>query len=481
MRVAVIGAGPSGLAAGRELLRSGFREITIFDALDGPGGTWRSHTYPGLACDVFAHSYTFTFRPNPDWSATFVSQPEILAYLETCCTEFGLDPYLRLNTRIARAEFSDRDDDATWTLTSTDGERFEFDAVINAMGNQHTPAYPDVPGVDSFAGASFHGTQWDHDVDLDGKRVAVVGSAASAVQIVPEVAKLAAHLTVLQRSANWIMPRRLRPYSARRRALNRRLPVLVTATRRFQSLLLGQVEYAVTLGHNRMGQFERLATKHIETTISDPALRQVLRPDSRYGCKRGLVSDDFYPTLNQPHVDLIPAGLARVTPTGLVTHDGREVEVDVIIYCTGYRIQDFDRIDVTGQDGRSLAETLGAAPEALKGIAVPGFWNYFMAAGPNGLVLNVSYFQTVEQNLATIVRLLGDLADGDHRAMSAKPEAVRRHHDSLRFDAFSWAAPDCDSYYRNAAGRPTLLFPGNFKTWRRLQAETTLADFDLIR
>jgi cation diffusion facilitator CzcD-associated flavoprotein CzcO len=204
LRIAIIGAGVSGIAAGRELLRKGFTQFTIFDALDAPGGTWQLHSYPGLACDVWAHSYTYSYAPNPDWSASFVDQPEIQAYLARCATDFGLEPHLRLNTRILSAHYSEP---GTWTLRTSTGEEFVFDIVINAMGNQHTPLFPDVPGRDLFQGPSWHGTRWNHAVELHGKRVAIVGSAASAVQIVPEVAKVAGHLTVLQRSANWIMPR----------------------------------------------------------------------------------------------------------------------------------------------------------------------------------------------------------------------------------------------------------------------------------
>ncbi|MGB0100868.1 MAG: NAD(P)/FAD-dependent oxidoreductase [Nocardioides sp.] len=477
-RIAVIGAGPAGIAAGRELLRQGFTGLTIIDAQDGPGGTWRLHTYPGLACDVWAHSYTFTYAPNPDWSANYAPQPEILAYLERCAAEFGLTPHLLLDTRVVAARLQD---DLTWRLCTDRGEELTFDVVINAMGNQHTPVYPDVPGLDSFTGTSFHGTRWDHDVDLRGKRVAVVGSAASAVQIVPEVAKQAAHLTVLQRSPNWIAPRRLKTFTDAQRRRWRRFPVLISAIRRVQSLALGQVEHAVTIGHPRMGQFEKMVTSQLDKTIDDPELRAALTPDTRFGCKRGLVSDDFYPTLNQDHVELIPSGLEQVTPTGLVTADGREVDVDVIIYCTGYRILDFDRIEVTGEDGRSLADDMARAPQAHKGIAVPGFPNYFLAVGPNGVVLNVSYFWSVEQNVATIVRLLGDLSDLGCTAMSPRPELCERYNESLsdKFSAFSWGASDCHSYYRTASGHAPFLFPGNFKQWRGIQSEITLAEFEL--
>ena len=360
-RIAVIGAGPAGIAAGRELLRKGFTEFTIFDALDAPGGTWRLHSYPGLACDVWAHSYTFSYAPNPDWSANFVEQPEIQAYLARCATDFGLDPHLRLNTRIVSMRYRQS---GQWVLRSEGGQSFEFDAVINAMGNQHTPLYPDVPGIDSFTGHSWHATRWNHDVDLAGKRVLVVGSAASAVQIVPAIADTVDQLTVLQRSANWIMPRNWKPYTNSQQQRWRRFPFLIKLTRWFQRTLMGQVHNAVTLGHSRMGQFEKMVYRFIDETVEDPEVRKALRPDSRYGCKRGLVSDDFYPAINRENVTLVASGLKEVLPNGVVTEDGSTIEADIIIYCTGYRILDYDRIDVVGPDGHSLAEFMADDPRA---------------------------------------------------------------------------------------------------------------------
>ncbi|MDX1734082.1 MAG: NAD(P)/FAD-dependent oxidoreductase [Halioglobus sp.] len=477
-RVAIIGAGPAGIAAGRELLQQGFSDFTIFDALDAPGGTWRLHSYPGLACDVWAHSYSFSYAPNPDWSANFVGYAEIQAYLQRCATEFGLDPHLRLNTRIDSARYRDG---GHWQLTTSDGDTHEFDVVINAMGNQHTPLYPDVPGMDSFSGPSWHATRWNHDVDLAGKRVAVVGSAASAVQIVPELAKTVGHLFVLQRSANWIMPRNRKPYSARTKRLFKRFPFLIRLLRKWQSTLMGQVEYAVTHGHKRMGQFEGVVRRYIDRSVDDPQLKEALLPDTHYGCKRGLVSDDFYAAFNEPHVELVASGLAEVTPNGLVTADGRALEVDVIIYCTGYRILDFDRIEVTGDQGQSLADVMADDPRAHKGIAVPGFPNYFFAVGPNGLVLNVSYFITAEQSIRTIVRLLGELRDSGRSAMDVRQQAFDDYNAWMadRFENFSWGSSDCNSYYRNASGHAPFLFPGNFKQFSRLQDESGLHEYDL--
>lgn len=478
LRVAVIGAGPAGLATGRELLQKGFETFTIFDALDAPGGTWRLHTYPGLACDVWAHSYTFSYAPNPDWTASFVDQPEIQAYLARCATQFGLDPHIQLNTKIVSAKFQPG---GSWLLRTAEGEKSEFDIVVNAMGNQHTPLFPDVPGMDLFEGDSWHGTRWNHDVDLAGKRVVIVGSAASAVQIVPEVASIAGHLTVLQRTANWIMPRGKKFYSEKQRQRARRFPALITMIRKWQSLLMGQVEYAVTHGHKRMGQFENMVKKFIASSVSDPQVREALTPDSRYGCKRGLVSDDFYPSLNKDNVELVASGLQEVTATGLITQDGRTIDADVIIYCTGYRIMDFDRIDVVGSSGETLAATMADDPQAHKGIAVPGFPNYFFAVGPNGLVLNVSYFITAERNVETIVGLLEEMQASGAAQLSVKPEVAQDYNAWMgeRFERFSWGSSDCNSYYRNASGHAPFLFPGNFKEYRKLHEQSGLHEYDV--
>jgi cation diffusion facilitator CzcD-associated flavoprotein CzcO len=311
--------------------------------------------------------------------------------------------------------------------------------------------------------------------------VAIVGSAASAVQIVPEVAKVAGHLTVLQRSANWIMPRNWKPYSDRQRKRWHRHPGLITLLRKWQGALMGQVQNAATLGHSRMNQFENVARKYIERTIDDPKLRETLIPDSHYGCKRGLVSDDFYPALNRENVQLIPSGLKEVTRTGLVTENGEKVDADVIIYCTGYRILDFDRIDVVGPGGQSLAEVMADDPKAYKGIAVPGFPNYFFAVGPNGLVLNVSYFITAEKNIETIVRLLCEMQSAGARQIAVKLEVFQQYNDWMaeRFPRFSWGASDCHSYYRNASGHAPFLFPGSFKEYSKLQAGSGLHEYEL--
>jgi cyclohexanone monooxygenase len=478
LRIAVIGAGPGGIATGRELLQQGFENFTIFEKSDAAGGTWHLQTYPGLACDVWAHSYTYSYEPNPDWSASFVEQPEIEAYLQRCATKFGLDSHIRFNTAIVKAQYHDSGE---WQLHSDSGEVFEFDVVISAMGNQHTAQYPDVPGIETFNGDSWHSTAWNHDISLAGKRVAVVGSAASAVQIVPEVAKVAGQLSVLQRSPNWIMARGRKPYSQSKRARFARFPVLMRMLRKGQKFLMSFVYQATTLGHKRMDDFEKTARKFLEKSVADPQLRKVLTPDSHWGCKRGLVSDDFYPALQRDNVELIPSGVREITPGGLITSDGRELQLDVILYCTGYKILDYDRIEVIGKNGQSLAAAMGDKPQAHKGIAKPGFPNYFFVIGPNGLVLNVSYFISAELNVKSIVGLLAEKQDQGVKAIEVKAEASKSYNDWLasQFERYSWGAPSCNSYYRNAAGHPPFLFAGDFKTYKQFHQQLGLHEYDI--
>jgi cation diffusion facilitator CzcD-associated flavoprotein CzcO len=310
----------------------------------------------------------------------------------------------------------------------------------------------------------------------------VVGSAASAVQIVPEVAKEVEQLYVLQRTPNWIMPRGAKPYSQRRRDWFRRVPALISATRRMQGFLMGFVYDATTLGNKRMDDFENRVHKFLASAVHDPELRKQLTPTSHYGCLRGLVSDDFYPALQRDNVELIPEGAREVTPAGLVTTQGRELEVDAIIYCTGYRILDFDRVDIIGKSGQSLAATMGDKPRAHKGISVPDFPNFFFAVGPNGLVLNVSYFHSAERNVKSIVNLLKAKQEQGAPAIEVKAQAFQAYNDwqGSQFERYSWGAASCHSYYRNAAGYPPFLFAGNYKMYVQFHEQGGLHEYDCI-
>jgi cyclohexanone monooxygenase len=477
MNIAIIGAGPSGLAVGRELLQQGIDTFTIFEKEPAAGGTWQIHSYPGLACDVWAHSYTFSYLPNPNWSASFVPQKEIKEYLQDCVGKLRLLPHMRYNTRINRAVF----DNKHWQLEFENDRPEQFDIVINAMGNQHTAAYPKLNGRDKFNGHSWHSTDWNHDVDLSGRKVIVVGSAAAAVQIVPELAKVVDQLFVLQRTANWVMPRRRKIYSDRQRKLFNKFPVLMKVLRAGQGLLMSGVEKGVELGHKRMDMFENMGKKYIKDVIKDQLLQEMLTPKTRFGCKRALVSDDFYQALNKENVTLVPAGAAEVVESGLITSDGQTLVADVIIYCTGYKLMDFERIEVLGASGKNLADTMAHSPEVFKGIAAPQFPNYFFAIGPNGLALSVSYFITAETNAQCIVRVIKQLQASGKSVVDVKQALCDEYNQWMmgQFSQFSWGAEGCSSYYSTAAGRHPFIYPGGFKRFKQERKEVSLQDFEL--
>ena len=477
VRVAVIGAGPVGLAAGHALKEKGFDNLTIFEKSDGVGGTWHTHSYPGLTCDVKSPAYTFSFAPNRELSSNYVTQGEIEDYLQRCSAEFGLDRHIRLNAKVDRARYQG---DGTWSLTTAAGDEHVFDFVINAMGNQHTPIFPEIEGMENFQGVSWHGTQWNHDYDLTGKRVAIVGSAASSIQIVPEIAKRTSQLYVLQRTPNWILPRGKKDYSPLSKALMR-LPGASGLFRRLHDRVMNLSHGGAILGHKMMDTIETMGSKHLAAQVEDEALRALLTPGSRFGCKRPLVSDDFYPALQRDDVELVASAAAAITETGIVTEDGRNLEVDVIVYCTGYKILDFERIDVVGENGRSLAAQMEQAPEAYKGVAVPGFPNYFLGVGPNGVLLSASFFTAAELNLACIVKLLVQKEAAGAKSIVVKEQLHREHNDWMRAarDGFSWASSSCDSYYRTPSGHTPFLFPGDIKLFRRHRDEAGLHEFDV--
>lgn len=499
LRIAIIGAGPCGLTAGRELLRQGFEHFTIFDKASAVGGTWHQHSYPGLACDVKAAAYTFSNAPNPGWGHTFVEQPEIEAYLQRMSREFGLEPHLSLETEVRSAHYlsdpsdasdtSDTSDpsdpsdpsDGAWLLETGDGEQHRFDVVINAMGNQHTPLYPDVPGREGFAGSAWHSTEWNHDVPLEGKRVVLIGSAAAAVQIVPEIARLAGHLSVLQRTPNWILPRGRKPYSALSR-LFLRVPLLRKLHRGFHHKIMHLSSGAFEIGHKIQARVEKMGLDHIEQSVKDPALRKLVTPSSRFGCKRPLMSDGFYPALQRDNVTLVGAAAQSIETDAVITQDGQRIEADVLIFCTGYKVMDFERIEVTGVEGRSLAQAMTDAPEAYVGTAVPGFPNYFFALGPNALIASTSFFDAAEINLRAITRLLVEKQAAGARTIDVRPEAHARYNDWIAEarSRFSWGVDSCNSYYRTSSGQTPFLFPGDVETFVRQREEMSLADFRVL-
>jgi cation diffusion facilitator CzcD-associated flavoprotein CzcO len=482
VRVAVIGSGFAGLGAAVRLRREGVTDFVVLERADSVGGTWRDNSYPGCACDVPSHLYSFSFAPNPDWPRTFSGQQHIRAYLEHVTDVFGLRPHLRLNTEVK--------------LLTWDGERLRWvietgrgtltaDLVVSATGPLSDPKVPDIPGLDTFPGKVFHSARWDHDYDLRGKRVAMVGTGASAIQIVPAIQPEVAELTLFQRTPPWVMPRADRAISGAERLLHRTLP----ATARLRRGLLWGIRelqiQAFTKHPNELGLVEQLAKRNIHRAVKDPALRAKLTPAYRIGCKRILLSNTYYPALAAPNVDVVASGLSEIRGSTVVAADGSEAEVDAIVFGTGFHVTDMPIAErVVGAEGETLAEAWSSGMKSLRGATAAGFPNWMTIIGPNTGLGNSSMILMIESQLnylADYVRQLDVL--GGRAALDARPAAVDawNHRVQERMKRTVWATGGCNSWYLDDNGVNTTVWPGTTTEFRAATRHVDLAEYDLIR
>ncbi|MFD5769338.1 flavin-containing monooxygenase [Streptomyces sp. NPDC127049] len=482
VRVAVIGSGFGGLGAAVRLRREGITDFVVLERADSVGGTWRDNSYPGCACDVPSHLYSFSFAPNPDWPRTFSGQRHIRAYLEHVADTFGLRPHLRLNHEVRRMEWDA--DELRWRIETSAGS-FSADVVVSATGPLSDPKIPDVPGIDGFTGKVFHSARWDHDYDLRGKRVAMIGTGASAIQIVPAIQPEVAKLTLFQRTAPWVMPRMDRAISGPERWLHRKLPVTATLRR---GILWGIRELQVgafTKHPGELGLVEKLAKANIAKAVKDPVLRARLTPSYRIGCKRILLSNTYYPALAQPNVDVVGGGLKEIRGNVLVGSDGSETEVDAIIFGTGFHVTDMPVADrVFGADGRSLAEHWKDGVQSLRGATVDGFPNWMTIIGPNTGLGNSSMILMIESQLNYMADYLRQLdVLGGRSALAARPSAVHAWNRKVqnRMERTVWKAGGCDSWYLDANGRNTTLWPGTTGEFRRETRLVDLSEYEVQR
>ncbi|MDN3023182.1 NAD(P)/FAD-dependent oxidoreductase [Streptomyces sp. S.PB5] len=482
VRVAVIGSGFGGLGAAVRLRREGITDFVVLERADSVGGTWRDNSYPGCACDVPSHLYSFSFAPNPDWPRTFSGQEHIRAYLEHVTDVFRLRPHIRFDSEVKMATWDG--ERLCWDIETSSG-RLSADVVVSATGPLSDPKTPDIPGLDSFPGKVFHSARWDHDYDLRGKRVAMIGTGASAIQIVPAIQPLARKLTLFQRTPPWVMPRVDRAISSFERRLHRQLPFTTQARR---GLLWGIRELQVqafTKHPDELGLVEKLARSNMARAIKDPALRAKLTPDYRIGCKRILLSSEYYPALAQPNVDLVASGLREVRGSTLVAADGTEAEADVIIFGTGFHVTDMPIADrVVGAEGRTLAEAWQGGMEALRGASAAGFPNLMTIIGPNTGLGNSSMILMIESQLnylADFVRQLDVL--GGRAALDARPSAVaawnRRVQDRMKRTV--WNTGGCTSWYLDANGRNTTVWPGTTTEFRRATRRVDITEYAVLR
>ncbi len=462
--VAIIGAGPGGIATAVRLREAGIEDFVILEKASGAGGTWWNNRYPGLECDVPSHLYSFSFALKPDWSKPYATQPEILAYLQKVVADFDLARSIRLDTRVVAAAW--QDDRAHWRLRTAAGDEITADVVVSSQGMFGELNWPDIEGRDRFEGTLLHSGAWPADQPLDGLRVAVIGSAASAVQFLPEIAKTAAAVHLYQRSANWVLPKDDVPFTAEQIAA-------FTNDRRALEAERAAVQERVAVNPpfanpETRALMEDLGRKNIEV-VQDPVVRAKLQPDSPWGCQRPLFSNVYYPTFNQPHVELVTEAIEHITPTGVVTVDGVERTVDVIICATGYQTTKYASvIDFRGRGGRRITDAWADGAVAYLGITTSGFPNLFMLYGPNTNHGSIIYM--IECQVAYVVRMLRRMRDEAIDWVDVRPEVMAAYNAQLQRDLDEvtvWHA-GCHQYYRVASGRIVTQWPHSMYRYQEL-------------
>ncbi len=464
-RVVIVGAGFGGLGMAMALRGAGIHDFLVLDGADDLGGTWRDNTYPGAACDVPSQLYSYSFRPER-WTRKYPTQPETLAYLRAVAQEHGLGPQLRFKARVASAEFDERR--ATWQVRLEDGEIIRAQALVSAVGQLNRPAWPDLAGRDGFAGPSWHSARWDHGVDLAGKRVAVIGTGASAIQFVPEVARAAAHVDVYQRSAPYVLPKPDRRYRDAEHDLYARFPVLRKADR-LRTFLYGEVlTSGFVLSQKMLAAPMQMWRRQLDSQVTDPGLRVKCVPDYVMGCKRVLFSNDWYPTLARPDVDLVTGPIERIAPDGVVTSGGELRTADVLIYGTGFQTLDFlAPMSVTGMGGKELREVWQRGAQAYLGISVSGFPNFFMLYGPNTNLGGNSIIYMLEGQIGYALRAIRALDAEGLDWLDVRPEVQRQFNAWVeKASRKSVWESGCTSWYTTASGRNTNNWPDHTFLYR---------------
>ncbi len=468
----------AGILSVVKLKEAGFCDLAVYEKAEGLGGTWRANTYPGIACDVPSHLYSYSFAPNPDWSHVFSPGPEILAYLETVAKEHGFDDYVNYGTEITELSF----DDGRWRISTADGQIDEADVVIAATGVLHHPNFPQFEGMGDFGGDVFHSSRWDHSVAIDDRRIGVIGTGSSAVQIVSSIVGRVAELSLFQRTAQWVLPADNPPVDDEDRFRYHDDPALMRQLRddlgrMFEDNFANAV---VDANAPQVDVLDKLCRANLEK-VKDPDLREKLRPEYRVACKRLIVSPNFYEAIQRPNARVVTERIQRFEPTGIRTVDGELHELDVVVVATGFRVDRFLRpMRVKGRAGADLDNVWTPRPYAYLSISVPGFPNLFMLNGPNGPVGNFSLIDVAEMQLHYIMQLIELLKDRRYAEVSATPEATA-HHEAARTEAAKktvWMT-GCRSWYLDDRGIPAV-WPWTFRRFRKEMAAPKLEHYELV-
>ncbi|MFD2081307.1 Predicted flavoprotein CzcO associated with the cation diffusion facilitator CzcD [Actinopolymorpha cephalotaxi] len=467
--IVIVGAGFGGIGMAIQLKKAGIDSFVVLEKDGDLGGTWRANAYPGCACDVPSHLYSYSFALNPDWSRMFSPREEIWDYLRSCVRKYGIEPHLRYGVRVASMRWEESA--GRWRVETAGGEVLTPRVVVSAIGALHVPSYPGVPGRDRFTGRQFHSAEWDSGYDLTGKRVAVVGTGASAVQFVPRIAEQVSRLHVFQRTPAWIHPRPDAEIPAERRRRFRSNPLAMRAFRASIYLALELRGLGFAVSPKLMGPLEDLARRHLRRQVGDPELRSRLTPDYTIGCKRILLSSDYYPALARPNVELVTDPIAEITEHGIRTRDGTSYDVDAIVYGTGFRVTSalLDQ-QIVGRDGLTLQDAWADGVTAHHGITVAGFPNLFMLLGPNTGLAHTSVVFMIETQVRHVMSCLRMLRRRRGEVVEVEAAAQRRFDAMLRrrLDRAVWSTGGCTSWYLDEHGVNRTLWPGfTFEYWAR--------------
>ena len=464
IRVAIVGSGFAGLGMAIRLKQKGVPYV-IFERASDVGGTWRDNTYPGCQCDVPSHLYSYSFAPNPDWSRTYSPQPEIWAYLRECADRYAIRPHILFDHEVIDAAWDE--DEGVWSLETTGG-RWTADVLISGNGGLSEPSIPHLDGLESFEGTYFHSAAWDHSHDLSGKRVAVVGTGASAIQFIPHIQPQVEQLHVFQRTPAWVLPHTDRPTTERERKLYRRFPVVQKAVRAGIYGMRELLVFGLTKNKKLLRPLELIARRHLREQVPNRELRKKLLPRFSPGCKRLLLSNNYLPTLSRRNVELVTEGIREVRADSIVTVDGTERPVDTIIFGTGFKVTDNPVMDrLRGRDGRSLAKYWAdGGMRAYLGTTVTGFPNLFLLTGPNTGIGHTSLLVMIEAQIRYVVSCLEQMEKGDVATVEVRENVLDAFSVELQAKTENtvWTGGGCRSWYLDADGRNATLWPGF--TWR---------------
>ncbi len=479
--VAIVGTGFAGLGMAINLQKAGKEDFIIFEREADVGGTWWVNNYPGCACDVQSHLYSFSFEPNPNWSRMFSPQAEIQRYLAGCADKYQLRSKIRFNTTVVGARFDDASQ--LWEVKLENGKSVTARILVSAMGPLDRPSIPEIKGIDSFKGKTFHSQQWDHDYDLKGKKVAVIGTGASAIQFVPQIANEVDTLHLFQRTPPWIMPKPDREVSRFERFLFNKLPFTQKLFRGGIYSILESRVLAFVINPRLMKLVQTQAKRHINKHIKDPVLRAKVTPDYTIGCKRVLISDDYYPALARDNVNVITAGVVEVRENSVITGDGQEHEVDAIIYGTGFHATDpLPRGMVFGQNGIDIMDAWKDGIEAYKGCVVSGFPNLFIIPGPNTGLGHSSMVYMIESQIRYAMGALKAMDKKQLATINVRADAQRAYNENVqeRIKGTIWNTGGCQSWYIDENGKNTTLWPGFTFAFRRQTRDFDLQNFETV-